>query len=76
MRAVSERLLSEVLFEAPGLLRSREAHLDLVGDLRPGVQFELDGRSWVVTDVAPAASAGLYRRLVVRPSVDESPAAA
>jgi hypothetical protein len=56
----------EAMLEAPGLLRSRQVRLSLVGTVKTGQTLHLDDSDWIVTDTAPTKSEELSLRLVAR----------
>jgi hypothetical protein len=69
---VKERLMYDVLLEAPGLLRSREVRGQFSSELTEGEHVRVEGREWVVIRVTTPTRRGLVdRRAVARPLATE-----
>jgi hypothetical protein len=63
---MAQDLAYDMMLEVRGLIRSYAVRTRLDRDLRAGETFSLRGRQWVVSNVRPAKSEGLDRRLIAR----------
>jgi hypothetical protein len=69
-------LIYDVMLEVPGIYRSQGVRIRLDHEVGPGEILDLNGRRWEVTDVHPAHSLLVDRRVVARELGDEQDASA